>query len=250
MEQSQRSCRIKQHLVKNDHLPKSNELNDRNVEHRKKLEREQAGPSELHSGYSPPFGGKAVDSTKRRDQALNEERQEGKRTRQVPRSPRVYGPHQMACKSQGENTYCPISERNGSKKYANTKSKKSVLYPPETDLPHERECSQSSQSADAEEKSEEDNESSGVSKYFIRVRKQERQPSYPAIPQLRRKRLSWTREEEEALKEGMRIFCSPHDKVIPWKKILEFGAGTFQQSRCTMDLKDKWRNMCKATPKA
>lgn len=45
----------------------------------------------------------------------------------------------------------------------------------------------------------------------------------------------------------MREHCSPHDKIIPWKRILECGAGAFQLSRSTMDLKDKWRNMCRAT---
>ncbi|KAI3463897.1 hypothetical protein Pfo_020560 [Paulownia fortunei] len=261
--QSQRSCRIKQnHLEQDDGLPKSNELNERDVvkkvstrQRRKKLEYEQAGPSELRSGYSASFGRKAVDSTNRIAHTLNKTKREGKRTRQVSQSPRVYGQHQMAAlaihKSQGENTSCQVSEgSDGSKKHADIRYKKGILCPPETDLPRENKFSQSSQSADSEETSEEGNENCGASKYFIRVRKQERQHSYPAIPQLRRKRLPWTSEEEETLKEGMRLLCSPHDKIIPWKKILEFGAGVFQQSRSTMDLKDKWRNMCKATPKS
>ncbi|KAK6153458.1 hypothetical protein DH2020_013097 [Rehmannia glutinosa] len=245
--QSQRSCMMKEnHLEQDTGLPKSNELNKRDVvkkvsnrQRRKKLEFEQAGPSE----HSPPFGRKAVDSSNRIAHTLNEDKQVGKRTRQVSQSPKVHGQHQMAAvairKSQGENTCGAVSERSdGSEKCVNIRSKKEMLYPPETDLPRENECSQSSRSTDAEETSEGENENSGASN------------SYPAIPQLRRKRLPWTSEEEDKLKEGMRLYCSPHDKTIQWKKILELGATIFHQSRSTMDLKDKWRNMCKATPKS
>ncbi|XP_011087312.1 uncharacterized protein LOC105168847 isoform X1 [Sesamum indicum] len=263
-EPSQRSCRLKQdHLEQDDDFPESNELNKgdvvekvSNCQHRKRLEFEQAGPSE-HPGNSPHFGGKAVDSTNRLARTLSKDKQGGETTRQESQSPKVHGRNQRAArairKSRGESTSFQASRRpevNEKQKHANTRSKKEVQCPPETDLPYENKSSPSSHSTDSEEIPEEENEDSSVSKYFIRVRKQEKQCSYPAIPQLRRKRLPWTSAEEETLKKGMRLYCSPYDKIIPWKKILEFGANVFEQSRTTMDLKDKWRNMCKGTPKS
>ncbi|KAK4427731.1 hypothetical protein Salat_1542100 [Sesamum alatum] len=260
-EPSYRSCRIKRNHLDDD-SPESNELNKGDVEkvsnckRRKKLEYEQAGPSE-HPGNSPPFGGKAVDSTNRIAQTLSKDKQGGKMTRQASQSPRVHGRNQRLAlairKSRGEHTSFQASRKrevSEKQKHVNTRSKKGIHCPVETDLPHENKSPPSPQSTDSEEIPEEENEDSSVSKYFIRVRKPEKQHSYPAIPQLRRKRLPWTSAEEERLKEGMRLYCSPHDKIIPWKKILDFGANVFEQSRTTMDLKDKWRNMCKATPKS
>lgn len=43
----------------------------------------------------------------------------------------------------------------------------------------------------------------------------------------------------------MQRFSSEADK---WKKILEFGGGVFQKGRTTIDLKDKWRNICRGSP--
>lgn len=34
---------------------------------------------------------------------------------------------------------------------------------------------------------------------------------------------------------------------IPWRMILELGVSVFQKSRTPVDLKDKWRNMQKAS---
>lgn len=48
----------------------------------------------------------------------------------------------------------------------------------------------------------------------------------------------------------MRKFSSIHDRNIPWKRILEFGSDVFQKGRTTIDLKDKWRNICKGSPKS
>ncbi|KAL0364727.1 UNVERIFIED_CONTAM: hypothetical protein Sangu_0570300 [Sesamum angustifolium] len=248
---------------KDDDLPESNELNKgdvvekvSNCQRRKKLEFEQAGPSE-HPGNIPALGGKGVDSTNRIARTLSKDKKRGESTRQASQSPRVHGRNQRAApairKSRGENTSFQASRRrevSEKQKVANTRSKKGVQSPPEIDLPCENKSTPSSHSTDSEEIPEEENEDSSVSKYFIRVRKQEKQCSYPAIPQMRRKRLPWTSAEEEILKKGMRLHCSPHDKIIPWKKILEFGANVFEQSRTTMDLKDKWRNMCKGTPKS
>jgi len=43
---------------------------------------------------------------------------------------------------------------------------------------------------------------------------------------------------------------NPNDSNIPWKNILEFGGDVFRPDRTTIDLKDKWRNMCKRSPKS
>ncbi|KAG8388740.1 hypothetical protein BUALT_Bualt02G0156700 [Buddleja alternifolia] len=188
---------------------------------RKKLEYEHAGPSTLNSG------------------STSKDKQEGRKTRQASQSPRVHGQHHKAARAIRK------SLGDMSDKHAEIRSKKGVLCPPEKDLRHESKCSPSTKSAEA---SEEEREHVFVSKYFTRVKK-ERKYSYPAIPLLRRKNLPWTRTEEEKLREAMQKICGPHDKVIPWKKILEFGAGTFDKSRNTIDLKDKWRNVCKAIKK-
>ncbi|GKV51193.1 hypothetical protein SLEP1_g57864 [Rubroshorea leprosula] len=73
--------------------------------------------------------------------------------------------------------------------------------------------------------------------------------TYPAIPQLRRKKVPWTIEEERMLREGVSKFASTAGGNVPWKEILDFGASVFLKCRTTVDLKDKWRNMCKGTPK-
>ncbi|KAF5474109.1 hypothetical protein F2P56_006040 [Juglans regia] len=100
----------------------------------------------------------------------------------------------------------------------------------------------------AEDISEEENEKSIISNYSKRVPKQERHDTYPASPQLRRKKVPWTAEEEEILKEGVQKFSNTNDRNIPWKKILEFG-GDVLHIRTTVDLKDKWRNLCKVGPR-
>ncbi|KAI5055432.1 hypothetical protein GOP47_0028953 [Adiantum capillus-veneris] len=66
------------------------------------------------------------------------------------------------------------------------------------------------------------------------------------IPGMRRKRLQWTKEEENALREGVKRFS--HDNGswgFQWTRILEFGHGKFHPSRTDVDLKDKWRNLSK-----
>ncbi|KAK1366216.1 hypothetical protein POM88_041777 [Heracleum sosnowskyi] len=87
-----------------------------------------------------------------------------------------------------------------------------------------------------------------VTHLSLRVRKGEQQYTYPSLPQLKRKKIPWSNAEEEALKEGVRKFASNHDRLMPWKTILEFGGDIFV-NRTTIDLKDKWRNICKASPK-
>ncbi|XP_007049458.2 PREDICTED: uncharacterized protein LOC18612541 [Theobroma cacao] len=66
----------------------------------------------------------------------------------------------------------------------------------------------------------------------------------------KRRRLHWTAEEEEMLKEGVRRFSSIVNKNIPWRKILEFGHHVFHSTRTPVDLKDKWKNIiAKEAPK-
>ncbi|KAJ6921908.1 hypothetical protein NC652_015764 [Populus alba x Populus x berolinensis] len=63
------------------------------------------------------------------------------------------------------------------------------------------------------------------------------------MPQLRRKKVPWIVQEDEMLKKGVQKFSS--DGKFPWKDILEYGSSVFLSDRTTIDLKDKWRNMCK-----
>ncbi|KAL8533025.1 hypothetical protein ACS0TY_009328 [Phlomoides rotata] len=242
------------HLHQTDDLPKSNELNQRdgvekasNHHLRKKLEFEQVGPSELRSSHSPPFGRKTVGSTKRLAQSLDKENQDGKSIRKVSKSTRAKGRKQTAALEirniQDETTSTQVSETSGSEKHGDVRSKKGLICPSEADLPCKQKCSRSAQSSDALVLSE----SSDAAKHFVRVRKQARQNLCPTIPQMRRARLPWTSREEDKLKEGMRLHGAPHDRTIPWKQILEHGVGVFEPSRTTMDLKDKWRNICKAS---
>ncbi|KAI9392160.1 hypothetical protein POPTR_006G054401v4 [Populus trichocarpa] len=100
---------------------------------------------------------------------------------------------------------------------------------------------------DGGETSDDENDKSSTSNYFIQFRNIEKQCSYPAMPQLRRKKVPWTVQEEEMLKEGVQKFSS--DGKFPWKDILEYGSSVFLSGRTTIDLKDKWRNMCKVSPK-
>lgn len=71
----------------------------------------------------------------------------------------------------------------------------------------------------------------------------------PATNQSRRKKVPWTAEEEAILKEGVQKFVQGDNKAIPWKDILEFGGSVFQKGRRAVDLKDKWRNIMRGSPK-
>ncbi|KAG5551431.1 hypothetical protein RHGRI_009749 [Rhododendron griersonianum] len=65
----------------------------------------------------------------------------------------------------------------------------------------------------------------------------------PTLPHARRKKLPWTADEEEMLKEGVQKFSTMVNKNLPWRKILEFGRHVFDGTRTPADLKDKWRNI-------
>jgi hypothetical protein len=104
-------------------------------------------------------------------------------------------------------------------------------------------------------------------------------PSYssnPAAPTGRRSKLSWTEEEEAALRvtilfvatiryiccllglrylqyelcypqEAMEKFTPRDNGAIPWVQILEQGRNVFHKTRLPCDLRVKWRNMKKKT---
>ncbi|XP_057982165.1 uncharacterized protein LOC131167382 isoform X2 [Malania oleifera] len=135
----------------------------------------------------------------------------------------------------------------GSQRHAEVGIKQGVLQQHNTNSPQH---AASLSNIDAEETSTAKNDIYIDSRYSMRDRKQERHYAYNIpIPLLRRKKLAWTAEEEKMLKEGMHKFSSVQDGKFPWKKILEFGESVFQKGRTTIDLKDKWRNMCKSSPK-
>ncbi|CAN6475642.1 unnamed protein product [Victoria cruziana] len=63
------------------------------------------------------------------------------------------------------------------------------------------------------------------------------------FPCVRRKKLPWTKEEEDALKEGVEKFSGVAGSGYPWTKILEYGRHVYHKTRTPIDLKDKWRNI-------
>ncbi|XP_028549352.1 uncharacterized protein LOC110095275 isoform X1 [Dendrobium catenatum] len=65
----------------------------------------------------------------------------------------------------------------------------------------------------------------------------------------RRMILIWKPEEEKFLEEAMQKIPKNEDGGIPWTKILEYGRFFLHESRTTIDLKDKWRNMQKKKAK-
>ncbi|KAM3339638.1 hypothetical protein P3S68_029507 [Capsicum galapagoense] len=116
------------------------------------------------------------------------------------------------------------------------------IHPPQPRVPHEHVCQGSSS---IEESSEEEDEIG--SKYHVQFRNPEKKYTSPWIPQMRRKKLPWTKIEEETLKEGLLRFSHYRDR---WKRILEFGGDVFLKGRTAGDLKDKWRNISKVIEKA
>ncbi|XP_059295957.1 uncharacterized protein LOC132049247 [Lycium ferocissimum] len=105
---------------------------------------------------------------------------------------------------------------------------------------------QARESSSIEESSEEEDDDEIGSKYRVQFRKPEKN-TFPLNPRQRRKKLPWTKIEEETLKEGLLQFSHFRDR---WKRILEFGCDVFLEGRTAGDLKDKWRNISKASEKA
>ncbi|KAK7392860.1 hypothetical protein VNO78_21310 [Psophocarpus tetragonolobus] len=102
-----------------------------------------------------------------------------------------------------------------------------------------------------EEISENEREKHSIPRYSMRFRKRETPCKFQTSPvflgnQLRRKKVPWTAEEEELIREGVQKFG--FDDPMKWKKILKFGSHVFEKigrRRTPQDLKDKWKNMCK-----
>ncbi|XP_052177916.1 uncharacterized protein LOC127791831 [Diospyros lotus] len=76
----------------------------------------------------------------------------------------------------------------------------------------------------------------------------EKLKSPPMLLYMKRKRVPWTAEEEEMLKEGVLKFSTTVNKNLPWRKILEFGRHVFERTRTPVDLKDKWRKILAKNP--
>nr|XP_019708314.1 uncharacterized protein LOC105051333 [Elaeis guineensis] len=77
----------------------------------------------------------------------------------------------------------------------------------------------------------------------LKYRSRSKRYSNPIIPSGRRKKLAWTVQEEEALKDAVQKFSVNSDGTLPWTKILEFGCRVFHKTHQPGDLKDKWRNI-------
>ncbi|TYH09528.1 hypothetical protein ES288_A07G103200v1 [Gossypium darwinii] len=73
--------------------------------------------------------------------------------------------------------------------------------------------------------------------------KSTKRPLLPVLGTEKRRRLHWTAEEEDMLKELVHKFSSQVNKNIPWRKILEHGRPVFHSTRIPVDLKDKWKNI-------
>lgn len=61
----------------------------------------------------------------------------------------------------------------------------------------------------------------------------------------KRRKINWTAEELQMLKDGVRIFTAQVNKNLPWRKILELGKDVFHETRTPDNLKDKWKNLAK-----
>ncbi|EYU34385.1 hypothetical protein ABFS82_13G052700 [Erythranthe guttata] len=59
----------------------------------------------------------------------------------------------------------------------------------------------------------------------------------------KRRRLFWSVEEVEKLKEGIEKYSTEINKNIPWRKILMYGHGVFDETRTPGDLREKGRKL-------
>ncbi|XP_075490060.1 uncharacterized protein LOC142528778 isoform X2 [Primulina tabacum] len=180
---------VQNHLEQDEDSQKS-ELQTRggkvNKHHsRKNIECKEVGPSVFSFGDNPHRKGVAPTNELTKDFSKDKQ---GEGMRQESQSPGVHGQNQVTAMadhiSQGENTKC--------------RSKKEVLCPPDSDT--ESTSSPINEYTDEDDLSGEESGDSDISKYIISIRKHKRQSSNPGTPQLRRKRVPWTIEEELTLK--------------------------------------------------
>ncbi|XP_022771630.1 uncharacterized protein LOC111314483 isoform X2 [Durio zibethinus] len=82
-----------------------------------------------------------------------------------------------------------------------------------------------------------------VAKSSVQCQESTERLMIPIVGTEKRRRLHWKAEEEDMLKDGVRIFSTEVNKNIPWRKILEFGHNVFHATRTPVDLKDKWKNI-------
>lgn len=216
----------------------------KNCQSKKNAEDKLAEPLVLKSGDSLPSQGKPIESTKETVLTIDEVNHGAKKMAQDYQSLQDQGQNHMDALvvyqlPDGNLTGQDPERSNRCDRYIKVRSKKSGLRS-KTESSRQRTSSLAIKSIDAEEMYDKENESACASKYLVSLR--------PSFHLSRRMRRPWTSAEEETLKEGVRRHFSPEDKNIPWKTILEFGAGVFQKGRTAVDLKDKWRNISKACP--
>lgn len=132
----------------------------------------------LGFGDNPAYRGRNVDSTDGTPHPLHTNEKRTENTGQVSHSSRVHRQDEMAerviLKSQCENTSCQVPGKSiMSEGHAEVRATKGILRYPEAHSSCEYKCSLRTESADAQKRSEEEEES-GVSKCFKRVKKYKR----------------------------------------------------------------------------
>ncbi|PWA29844.1 homeodomain-like, Zinc finger, RING/FYVE/PHD-type [Artemisia annua] len=112
---------------------------------------------------------------------------------------------------------------------------------------------ESSESSDGKGCREGSNKEENSVGHTVRPRKRTLPSPSLQVPQRRRVPVPWTQSEEDTLKKWVAKFTSDSNilgRGFPWSRILDLGASKFQSSRTPVDLKDKWRNMQKASKKS
>nr|GEY98373.1 homeodomain-like, zinc finger, RING/FYVE/PHD-type [Tanacetum cinerariifolium] len=112
---------------------------------------------------------------------------------------------------------------------------------------------ESSESSDGKGCREGSNKEENYVVHAVRPRKRTLSSPSIQVPQRRRVPVPWTQSEEDTLKKWLAKFTSDSNilgRGFPWSRILDLGASKFQSGRTPVDLKDKWRNMQKASKKS
>ncbi|GJT86250.1 homeodomain-like, zinc finger, RING/FYVE/PHD-type containing protein [Tanacetum coccineum] len=112
---------------------------------------------------------------------------------------------------------------------------------------------ESSESSDGKGCREGSNKEENYVVHAVRPRKRTLSSPSLQVPQRRRVPVPWTQSEEDTLKKWVAKFTSDSNilgRGFPWSRILDLGASKFQRGRTPVDLKDKWRNIQKASKKS